>query len=151
MSISGNYPPGYGQANNVNYVIPNPKDKEQFVIIQNPQASNNRILPGHYQMGIMNGQQLVKHNNIIPVSNVNLSQNMMYPSINKDNPNFNKKVHESNVDYLLKKYEYKLSKNELKFDELPLVNNTNPAFANNYSQSPQSVVDLNKQVSVPGN
>ena len=65
------------------------------MIIQNPQNSNNRILPGHFQMGMMNGQQLVKHNNIIPVSNVNLSQNMMYPSINKDNPNFNKKVHES--------------------------------------------------------
>lgn len=35
---------------------------------------------------------------------------------------WNKKVHESNVDYLLKKYEYRLSKNEIKFDELPLVN-----------------------------
>ena len=120
VSISGNYPQGYGQINSVNYLL-NTKDKDQFVIIQNPQAPHNpqRILPAHYQMGLMNGQQLVKHNNIIPVSNVNLSQNLMYPSINKDNPTFNKKVHESNVDYLLKKYEYKLSKNELKFDELP--------------------------------
>lgn len=141
----------YGQMSNVNYLI-NPKDKEQYVIIQ-PQNSNNRMLPSHYQMGAMNAQ-LVKHNNIIPVSNINISQNLMYPSINKDNPNFNKKTHESNVDYLLKKYEYKLSKNEIKFDELPLVNN--PSGTQNYNtnqptSSPQNIVDLNKQVNVPGN
>ena len=138
----------------MNYVI-NPKDKEQFVIIQNPHL-NNRMLPPNLQMGMINGQPVVKHNNIIPVSNVNISQNLMYPSINKDNPNFNKKAHESNVDYLLKKYEYKLSKNEIKFDELPLVNNTNNTqmSPNNYAQlnaSPQNIVDLNKNLNVPGN
>lgn len=75
---------------------------------------------------------------------------------------WNRKVHESNVDYLLKKYEYRLSKNEIKFDELPFVNEKNPSmfevkahpgmnhYANTFCHN-QNPPELNQQLELMKN